>query len=152
MLSFPFQIQKISSLWGTRGEIEGEDKMTLRITLICVKFDISKRYNYNMCVRACVRLTGQFRVLMDRRNQPGRSDSENGNRPEQSDSENGNPSPDDWCAASFVHSSVEVGQFHVLMDRQNPPERSDFENGNPGPDDWCAASFVRPSVQRGPKT
>ncbi len=41
-------------------------------------------YNYNMCVRACVCPTGQFRVLMDRRNRPRRSDSENGN-----------PSPDD---------------------------------------------------------
>jgi len=46
-------------------------------------------YNYNMCVCACVRPTRQFRVLMTRRNWPGRSDSENGNRPDQSDSENG---------------------------------------------------------------
>ncbi len=46
-----------------------------------------------MCafVRPCIRLKGQFRVLMDRRNRPERSDSENGNRPGQSDSENGNP-------------------------------------------------------------
>ncbi|CAK9206760.1 unnamed protein product [Sphagnum troendelagicum] len=48
-------------------------------------------YNYNMSVRACVRPTRQFRVLMTRRNRPGRSDSENGNRPDQSDSENGRP-------------------------------------------------------------
>jgi hypothetical protein len=48
-------------------------------------------YNYNMSVRACVRPTRQFRVLMTRRNQPGRSDSENGNWPDQSDSENGRP-------------------------------------------------------------
>jgi hypothetical protein len=46
-------------------------------------------YNYNMCVRACVRPTRQFRVLMDRRNRPGQSDSKNGNRPGQSDSETG---------------------------------------------------------------
>ncbi len=38
-------------------------------------------YNYNMCVRPCVRLSvrGRFRVLMDRRNRPGQSDSEKGN-------------------------------------------------------------------------
>jgi hypothetical protein len=48
-------------------------------------------YNYNMSVRACVRPTRQFRVLMTRRNRAGRSDSENGNRPDQSDSENGRP-------------------------------------------------------------
>ncbi len=39
-----------------------------------------------MCVRACVRPTGQFCVLMDRRNRPRRSDPENGNRSGQSDS------------------------------------------------------------------
>jgi hypothetical protein len=50
-------------------------------------------YNYNMCVRACVRVCvrRRFRVLMERRNRPGRSDSENGNRPGQPDSENGRP-------------------------------------------------------------
>jgi hypothetical protein len=45
-----------------------------------------------LSVRACVHPTRQFRVLMDRRNWPGRSDSENGNRPGQSDSKNGNRS------------------------------------------------------------
>ncbi len=47
-------------------------------------------YNYNsVSVRAGVRPTRQFRVLMDRRKWPGRSDSENRIRPGQSDSENG---------------------------------------------------------------
>jgi uncharacterized low-complexity protein len=43
-------------------------------------------YNYNMCVRLCVRR--RFRVLIDWRNRPGQSDSKIGNRPEQSDSAN----------------------------------------------------------------
>ncbi len=49
-------------------------------------------YNYNsVSIRACVRPTRQFCILMNRRNWPGRSDSENGIRPGQSDSENGRP-------------------------------------------------------------
>ncbi len=43
-------------------------------------------YNYNMCVRLCVRR--RFRVLIDWRNRPGQSDSETRNRPGQSDSAN----------------------------------------------------------------
>ncbi len=70
-----------------------------------------------MSVCACVRPTRQFRVLMTRRNWPGRSDSENGNRPDQSDSENGNrPDQSD-------------------SENANRPDQSDSENGNPGPDD-----------------
>ncbi len=87
-----------------------------------------------MCasVRACVRLTGQFRVLMDRRNQPGwldsenknrpgRSDFENGNRPGQSDSENENPGLDDWCAASFVKTKrrKSQGEFSLLLNKSD---------------------------------
>jgi hypothetical protein len=51
------------------------------ITIVCLS------------VCACVRPTRQFRVLMHRRNWPGRSDSENRIRPGQSDSENGNLGP-----------------------------------------------------------
>jgi len=43
-----------------------------------------------MSVCAYVRPTRQFRILMTRRNWPGRSDSKNGNWPGRSDSENGN--------------------------------------------------------------
>ncbi len=74
-------------------------------------------YIITTCV--CVRPTGQFRVLMDQRNRPGRSDSENGNRPEQSDSENGNPGPDDWCATSFVKTKRRKsrGEFPLRGER-----------------------------------
>ncbi len=72
-------------------------------------------------VRVCVRPTRQFRVLMTRRNRPGRSDPKNENRPEQSDSENGNPSPDDWCAASFVKTKRRKsrGKFPLLLNKSD---------------------------------
>jgi hypothetical protein len=60
-----------------------------------------------MCVRACVRPTEQFHVLMDRRNWPERSDSENRNQPEQSDSENENQSHDVLAAFSVAKPATE---------------------------------------------
>ncbi len=66
-------------------------KYTL-LGLFCISYIIT---TVCLSVRVCVRPTRQFRVLMDRRNWPERSDSENGNRPGQSDSENGNPGPND---------------------------------------------------------
>jgi hypothetical protein len=59
-------------------------------------------YIITTCVCVCLCVRRRFHVLIDRRNRPGRSDSENGNRPGQSDSENGNPGPDDWYVVSFV--------------------------------------------------
>ncbi len=54
------------------------------VVLSCMKTFYIQLQHVCACVRACVRPTGQFRVLMDRRNWPGRLDSENGN-----------PGPDD---------------------------------------------------------
>jgi hypothetical protein len=67
-----------------------------------------------MCVRVCVRPTGQFRVLMDRRNRPRRSDSENGNRPGQSDFENGNR-PHDVLAAFAVAEPATKNFYDFLF-------------------------------------
>ncbi len=93
-------------------------------------------YIITTCV--CVRPTGQFRVLMDQRNRPGRSDSENGNRPEQSDSENGNPGPNDWCAASFVKTKrrKSQGEFTLLLNKSNHDFLVDFFGGCHSQDHW----------------
>jgi hypothetical protein len=83
-------------------------------------------YNYNMSVRACVRPTRQFRVLMMRRNRPGRSDSENGNRPDQSVTENGRPDrAGRGRGAGQGHPRARAGKNGVL-------ENGVRENGRPG--------------------
>jgi hypothetical protein len=74
-------------------------------------------------VRACVRLTRQVRVLMTRRNRPGRSDSENRNRPDQSDSENGRPDRA-GRGAGQGHPRARAGKNGVL-------ENGVRENGRP---------------------
>jgi hypothetical protein len=80
-----------------------------------------------MCVRACVRPTGQFRVLMDRLNRPGRSDSENGNL-----------GPDDWCDASFMKTKKRKsrGEFPLLLNKSNHDFLVDFFGGCHSQDHW----------------